>query len=294
MSLLTPQSHPLRSLTLLFTAWKTLLLAIAVGASISPAYDTSTDLLFARLSNSSRDTPLLARQLTRWDALYFIHAAQHGKVYEQEYAFSTSLSSLLGGLSSFFPGHDGASAALAGVFIAHASHLVSVLALYGLTRLVFPAKRELAFVAAVLHVVSPAGVFLSSPYAESPFSALSFVGSYLFALGSASSCKARRGLFTLAAGGAFGLATWFRSNGLASGLLFAVATLQALASLVQTPSPSSVLDVISPILGGTLVAAGSVVPQYLAWQRFCLSSDPRSWCSNTIPSIYTFVQERYW
>lgn len=293
MSLLAPQSHPLRSLMLLFTAWKTLLLAITVGASISPAYDTSTDLLFARLSNSS-DTPLLARQLTRWDALYFIHAAQNGKVYEQEYAFSTSLSSLVGYLSSFFPGHDGASAALAGVFVAHASHLVSVLALYGLTRLVFPANGELAFVAAVLHVVSPAGVFLSSPYAESPFSALSFVGSYLFALGSASSCKVRRGLFTLAAGGVFGLATWFRSNGLASGLLFAIATLQGLAGLIKTPSLSSLLDVISPILGGTLVATGSVVPQYLAWQRFCLSPDPRPWCSNTIPSIYSFVQEHYW
>lgn len=299
MSLFTSQtpSHPLRSLIILFAAWKTLLLTIALGAASSPAYDTSTNLLFSRLSSSnsnSTSTPLLAKQLTRWDALYFIHASHDaGKIYEQEYAFSTSLSSLLNRLSNLFSG-DTSNTALFGILVAHLTHLISVLALYRLTYLIFSGNKNFAYVSSALHIVSPAGLFLSSPYAESPFSCLTFTGSYVFALSYATPCRIRRSLLIISAGGVFGLATWFRSNGLASGLLFAVALLQSLQSLVQAPKPSVLLEVLGSIVGGSLVAAGSVVPQYHAWQRFCLTASPRPWCEKLIPSIYTFVQEHYW
>lgn len=300
MALIAPQlqSRPLQSLILIFTAWKGFLLAIALAATVSPPYDTSTDLLFHRLSSNSNSSaaPLLARQLTRWDALYFIHASQGaGKRYEQEFAFGSGLSSLLHALSSLFPSQDAASSsALLGVFVAHVTHLASVLILYRLTHLVFPQSKHLAFTASVLHVISPAGLFLSSPYAESPFSCLSFGGSYLFAISCMSPCRTRRALLVIAAGGAFGLGTWFRSNGLASGLLFAVATLQSLGALLRAPSLSSLLEVLGPLVGGMLVAAGSAIPQFLAWQRFCHSADPRPWCEKMIPSIYNFVQEHYW
>lgn len=283
------QSSPLITLTSLFAAWKTLLLAIALGAAISPAYDTSTDLLFQRLSSasSSPNVSLIAQQLTRWDALYFLHATgEKGKVYEQEYAFGSALSHLIRLFSS-----GPSTAALAGIFIAHLSHLFSVLVIYRLTELVFPKKVEYAFTAAALHVISPAGLFLSSPYAEAPFSFLSFLGAYLLAKGQVSRATGVRAGLTLLAGAVWGVATWFRSNGLAGGLFFAVAAVQP---LLQTPDLSGLIEVAAALVGGSFVAAGSAVPQFLAWQRYCVDSGPRPWCEKMVPSIYSFVQEHYW
>ncbi len=65
--------------------------------------------------------------------------------------------------------------------VAHVSHLLSVVVLYRLGKLVW-ADGRLAFLAASLHIFSPAGLFLSAPYAESTFSLLSFVGFYILAL----------------------------------------------------------------------------------------------------------------
>lgn len=335
LPLITPQTHPLRSLIVLFTAWKTLLLAIALGAaSVSPGYDTSTDLFFAHLGSGDDgvvEPPLLARQLTRWDALYFVHAAaskQGGKVYEQEYAFGTGLSSiinLLARLLSLILHRDTAAPppaylhALAGVLIAHIAHLISALTLYRLTCLVFQPTnprhwqkkrsvvRIFAFTTAALHILSPAGMFLSSPYAEAPFSCLSVVGSYLFArcyltpdmFSYATARLIRRNRDMVLAGGVLGLATWFRSNGLASGLLFAVEMLRCLGLVFKKPGLWPLVGVASAVVGGSLVGAGSFVPQFLAWERYCgapadAGLPTRPWCEDTLPSIYSFVQEHYW
>ncbi|KAL8760646.1 MAG: hypothetical protein Q9184_003183 [Pyrenodesmia sp. 2 TL-2023] len=43
--------------------------------------------------------------------------------------------------------------------------------------------RRVAFVSACLHIISPAGLFLSAPNAESSFAFLNFSGYYLYALG---------------------------------------------------------------------------------------------------------------
>lgn len=51
-------------------------------------------------------------------------------------------------------------------------------------------------------------------------------------------------------------------------------------------------------IGGVLVGAGLVFPQWVAYGRYCLADagtgEVRSWCGDTVPSIYFFVQERYW
>lgn len=46
--------------------------------------------------------------------------------------------------------------------------------------LLYPGRRNLAFICAALHILSPAGVFLSAPYAEAPFALLSFIGGYCY------------------------------------------------------------------------------------------------------------------
>lgn len=82
---------PVKLLLVEFFLWKTLLLAVAL-LSQGPGYDTSTDILFSgkngHVDNASLFTALgLVRKLTRWDAVYFVKAAQRGYLFEQEWAF---------------------------------------------------------------------------------------------------------------------------------------------------------------------------------------------------------------
>lgn len=307
MAALFDLAAPVRSLVLVFAAWKSVLLAFALGAVIGPDYDTSTSLFFDRLYGSGVGVPRLAASLTRWDALYFVQYAREGYVFEQQWAFGAAMPALVrlltAAVAAVAPAWlvDTAAVAvepLVAVALAHACHLVAVVALYRLT-LLLAADARLAYVAAVLHVFSPAGVFLSAPYAESPFAALTFVGTLLFALALAPRrAPARRFACMVAAGAVLGLATAFRSNGLASGALFAVAAANGLVALAREPCAARAWALFAPGLGGLCVAAGSAVPQYYAWKRYCRDAvpelGPRPWCARAVPSVYSFVQQEYW
>lgn len=203
---------------------------------------------------------------------------------------------------------------LLGILVAHTSHLLSVLVLHQLGLLLlgscFPSQGQdkrartetLALVGALLHVISPAGLFLSAPCAESPFALLSFVGSLLFARGHVSASPARRDASYLAAGLCFGLATAFRSNGILNGILFAYPFLQEVLGFLSGDFSSTAIRKTAVLgLGGLLVAAGSIIPQAWAYQTYCMSSGtsgsgtpPRPWCHGIVPSIYNFVQKQYW
>ncbi|KAF4990145.1 hypothetical protein FGRMN_8673 [Fusarium graminum] len=298
MSLLNHESHPIASLTAAFTAWKGLLLAIALGATVGPDYDTSTSLFFNVVHGATTPVPALATRLTRWDALYFMHDAVKGKIYEQEWAFGIGMPAAVRSISGLGLSQIHAWEPLVAIAISHISHLVAVLALYQLT-VVICNDRRLAYLAAVVHILSPAGLFLSAPYAESPFSCLSFVGNLLFAVGLKSSPDSvMRNAAIIGAGLSYGVSCTLRSNGLFGGVLFAVEAVKIMLALLDGFTFSKVLRLIAPIVGGILVAVGFVAPQVLAWLRYCSGQntdrDQRPWCGRHIPSIYTFVQEEYW
>jgi hypothetical protein len=91
----------LRQLVLVFLLWKALLLGLAAFCP-GPGYDTSALILidpsmnrhnnFSGLSRTDR----LTLNLFRWDAIYFVKAAERGQLHEQEWAFSWAYSRLLG------------------------------------------------------------------------------------------------------------------------------------------------------------------------------------------------------
>ncbi|KAH6958979.1 hypothetical protein HG530_009796 [Fusarium avenaceum] len=298
MSPFNHESHPILSLTAAFAAWKGLLLAIALGASVGPDYDTSTSLFFDVVHGAKTPVPALATRLTRWDALYFMHDAVKGKVYEQEWAFGIGMPAAVRSIGGLGLSRLQVWEPLVAIAISHVSHLIAVLALYQLT-IVLCNDRKLAYLAAAVHILSPAGLFLSAPYAESAFSCLSFVGNLLLGVGLKNSPDSlKRNAAVIGAGLSYGVSCTLRSNGLFGGILFAVEAVKCLLALLERFTFSKVLRLIAPIVGGILVAVGFVAPQGLAWMRYCnnqgIDGEQRPWCTRHIPSIYTFVQAEYW
>lgn len=190
---------------------------------------------------------------------------------------------------------------LIGVIFSNTCHLLSVLVLYRLGLQVWN-DSGWALVAALLHVLSPAGLFLSAPYAESAFSLFSFSGWLLLVRSCAASSPTSRDALTLLAGATFGIATYFRTNGLLNGAPFAFDFLLTLYKLVedldQSRTPGYIRRLFALGISGLSVAAGSVVPQVLAYQVYCAggpgSFGVRPWCNGFVPSIYNYVQRQYW
>lgn len=322
----------IRALACLFVVWKLLLLCIAY-ASPGPGYDTSTALLLARAQPSATENTLLedfakrlVSNLVRWDALYFVSVARRGVIFEQEWAWgwgytkflalvskgwsttSTSESARVPGLNStsVLPGVSSQPAlfaqAYAGVLISHVAHLLSVFVLYGLAnRLPITdrnQRRKIAFVAACLHIFSSAGLFLSAPYSESLFSLLNFFGVFVHAGIPCELPLEEYGLSSLLrlllSGAFFGLATTVRSNGIFSGLIYFYHVYMLLHSRITI---RTIVTITVLGLSAATILSGMLLPQFIAYQDYCVApsgGNLRPWCSRSLPSIYSWVQEHYW
>ncbi|KAH7342948.1 GPI mannosyltransferase 2 [Rhexocercosporidium sp. MPI-PUGE-AT-0058] len=300
-----PQDTPVRSLLTLFVGWKALLLLVAV-CSPGLGYDTSASLFYGGPDHGSQ-LPLALRyivgKLTRWDAIYFVKTSRRGYLFEQEWAFGWGFTRVIalcvGGLRKLGVSNYIGLEGLAAICIAHVSHLLSVLAVFSLTRaLFFNHSITFAFVAASLHIISPAGLFLSSPYAESSCALLSFTGCILFtkSIVHKGPNTANHDLLVLLSGICFGVATTFRSNGILNGLLLLEEAFRTLLMLKDGLHLSVIRRLLATGLGGMSVGAGFLIPQYIAYSEYCGDTNTaiRPWCQSPLPSIYTFVQDHYW
>ncbi|PSR84336.1 GPI mannosyltransferase 2 [Coniella lustricola] len=343
-----PTSGHYRTLFLAFVLSKAVLVAIAAGSQVGPTYDTSTSLLSLSLNTNASSSAIrnavagarpddhLLTRLTSWDAVYFLKAAERGYLFEQEWAFGSALPMCISLLhraltplgitnpSLVDPAHV---LPLLGVAITNTCHFLSSLVLYQLGVRVC-ADATWALVAALLHLFSPAGMFLVAPFQESPFALLSFLGWWLLvkscycssakshsSSSSSTSYSLSQDVLTLLAGVSFGLATLFRSNGLLNGIPLALDFLRTLYNLVEDvgPTPGGSGSAVAAsttaaharrlvVLGlsGMTAAAGSLVPQVLAYRMYCTgagaagSTNVRPWCVKLVPSIYNFVQQHYW
>ncbi|KAK4545850.1 hypothetical protein LTR36_002414 [Oleoguttula mirabilis] len=273
-----------------FAAWKLLLLLVAV-ASPGPGYDTSTGIFFDQYRTSGSDSWLaravehVVLRLTRWDAFYFTTSSERGHLYEQEWAFSWLLSRVT-------------------------SVVANVTTLYRLIHAIAPTtearKSQLAFTTACLHILSPAGLFLSAPYGEATFALFNFLGLLCYARAIQNRFETFADAYqvdafwTLGAGIWFALASTIRSNGLLSGIVFAwdvLATLPRLQHILRNRDKEQLTRLFATIAAGTILAIGFAFPQALAYNEYCTGasgSASRPWCQTFPPSIYSFVQEHYW
>lgn len=196
-----------------------------------------------------------------------------------------------------------AKIAIAGVALSHLAHYLSVLALYRLSINVFgqetTTQRLVCFLSAALHVISPAGAFLSAPYGEPVFSFLNITGLYIYSssvLDNEVGKSVLRNAKLLLAALVFSAATVVRSNGILSGFLFAYdALIQLQGLLSRGVSVDAFVHLGVVVISGCILALGFVVPQLFAYAQYCMPEDvSRPWCRRLIPSIYGWVQDNYW
>lgn len=179
-----------------------------------------------------------------------------------------------------------------------------MLVLYRLLTLLTGAGRQqsrIPFIASVLHIVTPASLFLSTAYAESLFSLFNVAGMLCYTESKAatnlSTISAREIVYKLSSGLLFAVATTLRSNGLLSGLILLYDVARYLPQLLSMRSSvHDIYRIIVTCVSGVLIAISFVGPQYLAYRDFCIIGNPtvRPWCEKKIPSIYSWVQSYYW
>jgi phosphatidylinositol glycan class V len=193
---------------------------------------------------------------------------------------------------------------LAGIILSNVCHLLSVLVLYRLLTLVLEPQRHkiIPFIAAVLHILTPASLFMCAPYAEAMFSLLNFTGMLLYAqsqtLAETGTSSFRADFQKLGSGTCFAAATLMRSNGLLSGVIFLYDVARYMpAAMSAQLSTHDVRRITVTCMAGTLIALAFLGPQYLAYAEFCdreSGTGTRPWCDKTFPSIYSWVQSHYW
>jgi phosphatidylinositol glycan class V len=176
--------------------------------------------------------------------------------------------------------------------------------LYSLVRHIIPAererKREIAFIAACLHIISPAGLFLSAPYGESTFAFTTFLGILCYVRAQeqitlpAHQSHLPKAAWTLLSGFCFALSTLFRSNGLLHGTIFLFDAMAGLRTCFTTPNASNLARLVTTIFAGSIIAMGFALPQVIAYLQYCTPEPSRPWCSYLPPSIYSWVQKHYW
>ncbi|KAF2707007.1 glycosyltransferase family 76 protein [Pleomassaria siparia CBS 279.74] len=303
-----------RRLIPIFVAWKCCLLLLA-AFSPGPGYDTSSLILLNTSANRHDELQSLSRcerfalRIFRWDALYFVKSAQRGYVHEQEWAFSWAYSYLVNTSAKQLARTSDPSLQhhiWAGVAISNVGHFLSVLALFRLLNVALGPHQDgrVPFIASILHILSPAALFLSSPYTEAIFSMLNFTGMLHYTL-TRSTANANRtwtvyqDAYMLSSGILFACATSMRGNGLLSGLIYLYDVASLLPQILTLQlSRHEARRLFATCLAGLTLAIGFVGPQYLAYQEYCVAGTAnvvvRPWCKRTIPSIYSWVQSTYW
>lgn len=250
--------------------------------------------------------------LSHWDAEHFLFIAEHGYLYEHNFAFFPGFPlALLVGTKLLRPLWELLSLrSCLLISVALLNSLFSVLAavaLHDLGCLVLHCRRQ-AFYGALLFCLSPANVFLAAGYSEALFALLTFS-----AMG-----QLERGR-SWTSGLLFALATGVRSNGLVSVGFLVHSQCQGFFSSLMALNP---LKQLLKLMGSTFLSVFAlglpfVLFQYYAYTQFCLPGSAHPipkpllqlavdkgyriadgnkppWCSWELPLIYSYIQDNYW
>ncbi|KAI8341220.1 GPI mannosyltransferase 2 [Chlamydoabsidia padenii] len=252
------------------------------------SYDTSTDLILP--TNTAYNHLHFLNIFVRWDAVYFLHIAEHGYVYEQETAFFPLLPYVSNYLSQtvFMPLQQFVgrqyTIVIVGALITNLSFVLAAGYLYKLTRLIYPGDPKLAKYSTVAFCLSLPSMFMSAFYTESVFALLSFMGMYHFH-------KQRYLLASIL----WGLASLARSNAIVYVGFFIYEFI--ICRYQQQSLKSLISGTLQAMFYSLITVSGFTGFQYSLYLTYCDQTstfDQRPWCTNLPPLVYSFVQKEYW
>ncbi|KAI8077838.1 GPI mannosyltransferase 2 [Halteromyces radiatus] len=251
------------------------------------SYDTSTEIVLS--SNPALHYFNFLNIFARWDAIYFVHIAKHGYVYEQETAFFPLLSYLTRYLSQtvFLPLQsilgEQYTIVFIGALISNVSFVLAAGYLYKLTRSIYPTNTKLATYSSIAFCLSPPSMFMSAFYTESIFAFLSFLGMYhvskqRFLLGSI----------------IWGIASLARSNAI---IYIGFFIYDIIIKRIRYHSIKTlIIGFLQVMIYSSITLSGFAVFQFLIYRQYCTDDilEQRPWCLQLVPLAYSFVQKEYW
>ncbi|EEB05289.1 pig-V [Schizosaccharomyces japonicus yFS275] len=264
----------------LFCFWTLLLQAISVMFSKLLAFDDSSALLLKQNPFPGRNQLIetLFNAFIRWDSIYFVDMAMHGRKYEQEWAFSQVWPALMRKVAFFTD--DMALVGVIGCYVAVAFHGMALYCLLKTTERVFTSKR-FAVITGILYVLSPSGIFCSVAFTEPLFAALAFLGMLLLTYDQ-----------SILAAVCWSASVTIRSNGLLFCLFFGIRLLAGLCTYFGSQrSHFAEKQILRNAICILIVMTPFLRSQWQAYQEFCPGA---TWCENVFPFIYTAVQRKYW
>ncbi|KAI0641782.1 GPI mannosyltransferase 2 [Trametes meyenii] len=267
-----------------------LTLLLSILASQMTLFDSSPHVLLPPPPRFSfRHT--LASALLRWDAFHFAHIAREGYVYEYEWAFFPGAPFIMQTgaylvqwlrpgsqtIGHLFYWGDLLPGGLASAIV----HIASTQVLYRLTLRHFR-SRSIALLASLLSLLPSSPVTLRiAGYSEPFFTLLSYSG-MLFC--------ARKNWFFAAC--CFALAGAFRSISI---FLCGFVAWALVVDPILARREVRIGRVLYAAALCSLTLAFPMCYQYYAYLLFCTGTPtPASWCNGFPPSIYTYVQAKYW
>uniref|UniRef100_A0A8C8R592 GPI mannosyltransferase 2 n=1 Tax=Pelusios castaneus TaxID=367368 RepID=A0A8C8R592_9SAUR len=263
--------------------------------------------------------------LSHWDAEHFLFIAEHGYLYEHNFAFFPVYPLCVRVVAEFtlWPLQWllclRSRLLLLAVLLNALLLVLAAVVLYELGRMVLGC-RKMAFLSALLFCLTPANVFMTAAYSESMFAFLVF--SAMLQLEKGQSWTSGL-LFSLAAG--------VRSNGVINSGFLVYSQSKALAFQLQAGVGSVMKlshvwrQLLRLATSVVLMSAGVLFPfalfQFYAYLRFCepdaspehavprpllqlavdkgyrlatVNGVKPAWCSHWPPVIYSYIQAVYW
>ncbi|RPD56805.1 mannosyltransferase [Lentinus tigrinus ALCF2SS1-7] len=272
-----------------------LTLLVTLAAAQLPLFDSSPRVLLPPPGDGRFSLRhALASAILRWDAFHFAAIAKEGYAYENQWAFfpgapfvMRTAGKLVNAVLSLFGASSSASEweeVLLGGLSAAVLSVLSTLRLYELS-VVHLGSSDAAFLAALLSLLPSSPVTLRlAGYSEPFFTYLSYTG-MLF-------CARNQWLL---ATGSFALACTFRSNGifLSGFILWGI-----LVEPILERRKVSLWRALYAVALSALTLSPFLYHQYTAYRVFCTepseSAPAPSWCNAVPPSVYTYVQAKYW
>lgn len=238
-----------------------------------------------------------------WDAVYFSDLFINEIKYEHQFVFCP----LWWRFIKFIPigSNNFYKKLVLGIACSNLCHLGSCIVLYYLTIQVFKTSKlfnkkaqRLALVTSLAYVISPAGIFMTAPYSESPCAFFSMGALYLREVSinrenfrhsnSSNSLKAHwvYKVSYLLSGLLVGLAYGIRINCILLGILF-VYDLYEFGVKNQDRH-----DSMFALASGFQLFVSIVISSWYPYSVFCPARG--EWCHYWIPSLFQYAQSHYW